>query len=82
VESYSGTYDVTEVFVNSTSVWRRTSADTSANTWQSSGAISLSAFAGQSVTVEFRFNTVDSAYNDFLGWAVDNVVVTGEAACP
>lgn len=37
--------------------------------------VDLSAFAGQSITIEWRFDTVDSFANAFHGWQVDNVRV-------
>lgn len=36
-------------------------------------SIDLSAFAGQSVTLAWGFDTVDSFGNNFLGWQVDDV---------
>jgi hypothetical protein len=86
VESFSGTYDTTEVAVSTdgtswTPVWSRSSADPSTAAWQSSGAISLAAYAGQTIQLRFRFNTVDSVSNGFTGWFIDDVVVTGESPC-
>jgi hypothetical protein len=44
--------------------------------WNDSGALSLSAFAGKSIQLRFRFDSVDSTANTFKGWLVDDVVVT------
>jgi VCBS repeat-containing protein len=33
----------------------------------------LSAYAGQSVLIRFRFDTVDADFNGYFGWMVDNV---------
>jgi leucyl aminopeptidase len=80
VESASGSYDVTSVEVVSgtttTTVWTRSSANASSTVWNDSGAISLSAFAGKSVQLRFRFDSKDSSYNTYKGWLVDDVVVT------
>ena len=80
VESASGTYDVTSVEVVSgtttSTVWTRSSANASTTAWTDSGAISLSAFAGKSIQLRFRFDSKDSSYNTYKGWFVDDVVVT------
>lgn len=81
VESYpSFPFDVASVDVvtdsGSTTVWSLDSQDPSTAVWTSSGAISLSAFAGQKIRIRFRFDTVDAGFNDFIGWFVDDVVVT------
>ena len=80
----SDSYDRTEVAVRSaggspwTTVWSRDSTDPSQSAWLSSGAISLAAFAGQDIEIRFRFDSDDDFGNDFTGWFVDDVVVTGE----
>jgi hypothetical protein len=85
VESFAGgSFDQTVVEVKATTattwtaVFSRDSADASAAAWAPSGAISLSAFAGQDIQIRFRFDTIDGSFNAFIGWAVDDVVVTGE----
>ena len=66
-----------------TSVWSKDSRDASENAWTSSGAISLAAFAGESVRLRFRFDSGDEISNGFTGWLVDDVAVTGTcASCP
>jgi hypothetical protein len=42
--------------------------------------VDLSAFAGQNIVVRFHFDSVDAGFNDFLGWQVDDVSITGGAA--
>jgi hypothetical protein len=37
-------------------------------------------FAGQTIRVRFRFDSVDEEFNDPTGWLVDDVSVTGECA--
>jgi hypothetical protein len=39
----------------------------------------LSAYVGNTVIVEFQFDTGDSFYNGFRGWFVDDVSITGDA---
>jgi hypothetical protein len=85
VQSYYAAFDVTQVNVlaggSSTTVWMRNAFDASQASWLSSGTIDLSAFAGQAIQLQFRFATVDSMYNDYVGWLIDDVVVTGTSSC-
>ncbi len=86
VESYNGAYDRTYVDVirsngTVTTVWTRDARNASSTAWASSGNISLSAFAGDTIRLRFTFNTVDSAANTFTGWFIDDVKVTGAASC-
>jgi len=39
----------------------------------------LTAYVGNTVYLEFYFDTVDDLYNGFRGWFIDNVSVTGDA---
>ncbi|MBZ0111153.1 MAG: hypothetical protein K8J08_01700 [Thermoanaerobaculia bacterium] len=88
VENYTaGSFDQADVSVSVagsgawTSVWSRDSTNTSLATWTSSGGISLASFAGSNIQVRFRFNTVDGTANNFTGWFIDDVVVTGDSPC-
>ncbi len=86
VELYTaGSFDRTEVDVihsgGTDVVFALDSGDASSSTWQSSGAISLAAYAGDTIQVRFRFNTVDNVSNNFDGWFIDDVVVTGGTPC-
>ncbi|MEM7481793.1 MAG: M36 family metallopeptidase [Acidobacteriota bacterium] len=85
VESFSGAFDSTVVEIvtgsGATTVFALDSSDASTSVWESSGAISLSAFAGQSIQVRFTFDTSDNVDNDQIGWFVDDVVVTGDSPC-
>jgi hypothetical protein len=82
VESFNGNYDITQVDIltdggsNSTTVFSLNASDASSSTWKASGDIPLADFAGQVIQVRFRFNTVDNQANAFLGWFIDDVVVT------
>ncbi|MCP4656061.1 MAG: hypothetical protein GY856_11665 [bacterium] len=73
-------YDKTEVIVvtqsGSTTVL---TIATNATTWTSISPISLAGFAGESIRIRFRFDTVDSYANGYMGWFIDDVVVTGNA---
>lgn len=60
-----------------TTLWSRTSLQTSETAWTSSGSIALGAFAGQTIQLRFRFDSVDEIENGFVGWLVDDVVTTG-----
>jgi hypothetical protein len=42
----------------------------------------LSSFAGQSVVVRFRFDSVDLGYNAYRGWSLDNVQIGAGASFP
>jgi len=85
VEDFNGDYDRTIVDIlsggTSTTVFSLNATDASNPAWVSSGAIDLSAFAGESIQVQFRFETVDGTANTFTGWFIDDVVVTGESPC-
>jgi murein DD-endopeptidase MepM/ murein hydrolase activator NlpD len=47
--------------------------------WLRSPAISLAAYAGQTVRLRFYFATLDAALNNYLGWIIDDVSITSEA---
>jgi hypothetical protein len=57
-------------------VWSKTCKDASSQAWTDSGALSLAAFAGQSIRVRFSFDSKDSYANNHLGWMIDDVRVT------
>jgi extracellular elastinolytic metalloproteinase len=87
VESFSGSYDKTTVDVirsngTVTNVFSRDSRNASSTAWASTGDISLSAFAGDTIRVRFTFNTVDSVSNAYTGWLIDDVRITGGPNCP
>ena len=48
-------------------------------TWRQLGPIDLTAFAGQTIRLVFRFDTIDSIANNFRGWYVDDVVIRGDS---
>ncbi|MCB1052479.1 MAG: M20/M25/M40 family metallo-hydrolase [Acidobacteria bacterium] len=86
VESANGSYDRTEVLVSlangsTSTVWSRDSRNASSTSWQNSGDISLASYAGQTIRLIFRFNSVDNYANGYTGWLIDNVWVTGDSPC-
>jgi hypothetical protein len=82
VESFSGDFDRTAVDVSADNgatwnqVFSLNSSNASQNVWVSSPTIDVSGFAGANVRIRFRFESVDSQFNDFLGWMIDDVLVT------
>lgn len=87
VEAFNGSFDQTQVAVvradgTTANVFTLDSRNASSNVWNGSGNISLSAFAGQTIRLRFRFNTVDATANNFTGWMIDDVRVTGGGTCP
>jgi hypothetical protein len=70
-------YDIAGLHVNGQ--WLDTPAESPA--WETR-LVDLTAYAGQSVVLEWRFDTVDDFYNDFPGWQVDAVTISAdELAC-
>ena len=82
----SATVDFTQVDIRVvggawTTIWTRNSQDASANAWTASGDIALDdGLAGETIEVRFRFDSDDEQFNDFLGWMIDDVQVTGAVA--
>lgn len=80
-ESYSSPYDVqrVEISTNAGGSW------TTLRQWDSRNAnqlswlhesINLDAYVGAAVQIRFSFNTLDSLYNTYRGWYIDNVELT------
>jgi hypothetical protein len=44
--------------------------------------LNIAAFDGEIIQIQFSFDTVDSLYNNFEGWYVDDVKVMGQPAEP
>jgi murein DD-endopeptidase MepM/ murein hydrolase activator NlpD len=51
-------------------------SDDVANFWLGSPALSLSAYAGQTIQIRFYFATLDEALNTTLGWLIDDFSIT------
>ncbi|HWL92802.1 MAG TPA: hypothetical protein VNT79_04650 [Phycisphaerae bacterium] len=67
-----GTADWPTVKVNSTIVDRPALGGLGSSPWVER-TVDLTPYAGQTVTLEWNFNTVDSGGNNFRGWQIDNV---------
>jgi hypothetical protein len=82
-ESFNAAYDVMRVQVstNSGSTWT-TIADWDARDSNPSGfqavSLNVSSFISSGFRIRFQFDSVDGTANDFLGWYVDDVVVTAQ----
>jgi murein DD-endopeptidase MepM/ murein hydrolase activator NlpD len=50
-------------------------AEDRTNVWQLSPELDLSAFKGQQVRLRFHFETLDSSFNSFSGWEIDDLVI-------
>ena len=70
-------YDICGVYANDMQV----DAPAESAAWEIR-EVDLTAFAGETIVLEWRFDTVDDWYNDFRGWQVDAVIITaGEIEC-
>ena len=47
--------------------------------WIQSPAINLAFYAGHTIRVRFHFETLDAAYNNYIGWGVDDFSITTTA---
>jgi murein DD-endopeptidase MepM/ murein hydrolase activator NlpD len=47
-------------------------SDDPPKTWLQSPAIDLSGYAGSTIRVRFHFETLDSAFNNYMGWFIDD----------
>lgn len=67
-----------QISTNGGSTWTtlmgRTTGLVNTSTWTPL-TISLAAFAGQTAQIRFSFDTLDSAFNNFEGWYVDDVSI-------
>ncbi|OGF58762.1 MAG: hypothetical protein A2Y62_09640 [Candidatus Fischerbacteria bacterium RBG_13_37_8] len=84
VEPGGGSYDQTIVYAspdgtNWTQVWYMDANTPPQLAWTASGPVSLSSFSGQSIRLRFKFDSLDDFYNNFDGWAVDNIQVTSSS---
>lgn len=86
VERFGGSFfDVTKVDVvtgdgERDNVFLLSSRDPSSAAW-TPAMIPLGAYAGTPIRIHFVFSTNDHVGNNFIGWFIDDVVVTG-ASCP
>jgi hypothetical protein len=49
------------------------------NYWLQSPFLDLSSYSGSTIRVRFHFETLDSAYNNYLGWFIDDFSISTEA---
>jgi hypothetical protein len=42
--------------------------------------VPLTAFVGQTVNLRWRFDTVDSVFNNLEGWYIDNIIISGKGS--
>ena len=87
VESGDGGWDRAELAVSAAGGpweprWARDARHPSAGAWTSSGPISLAPYAGQSIRLRFRFDSLDASYNQHTGWMIDDVVVASGFSSP
>ena len=83
VESFNGDFDRTAVDISTdggntwTEVFKLNATNTSQNAWVTSSIIPLASFAGETILIRFRFESVDAIANNFVGWFIDDVTVLG-----
>lgn len=70
-------WDMRRVFVNNGTRTEIHQSTNNANTWYEV-SLPLDTYAGQLVTIEFEFDSVDDVTNNFRGWYVDDILVTGD----
>lgn len=70
-----GTTDWPSLLVNGETVDEPAQGGLASTPWVTR-TVDLSPFAGQSVTLQWRFNTTDAFGNDFHGWQIDHVLLT------
>lgn len=72
-------YDKATVSISSdggasfTQVWTKTTTNNAFST----ESIDLSSYEGQTIVIRFHFDTVDSVLNNYEGWFVDDITITG-----
>ncbi|MEM7827050.1 MAG: Ig-like domain-containing protein [Candidatus Aenigmatarchaeota archaeon] len=74
-------YDVREVYVNDGSGWVKVWYSTGPEDQWRQVTIDLSTYAGKTVKIKFRFDTIDSLFNNYEGWYVDDIEITNIKNC-
>jgi hypothetical protein len=75
MDTESGTsYDMLKVYVGSAVVWTKSSTTVTQKTWMPI-SVDLSTYAGQTITIQFEFDTVDSIANSTEGVYIDDVTI-------
>ncbi len=77
-ESHEDSYDHCEVKVNGEQVYFRDTSDENVGSEDNfvKETIDISSYAGQTVQIEFVFDSVDDYDNGYRGWYIDDVAVT------
>jgi hypothetical protein len=71
----STSYDSLEVYVGTTKVWEKDyTTYPTMSVWQEV-TVDLSSYAGQTITIQFKFDTQDSISNDTEGTYIDNITI-------
>lgn len=77
-EFFDGAFDRRIVEIDAGEGWVELiswdSADPNPTAW-TGVQVDLGAYAGKSVRIRFRFDSVDNLYNDYRGWNIDDVTV-------
>lgn len=76
-EPYAGV-DTAEIFLHDGTQWHFISDEWSTDGYWWKLMINLSAYAGEQVQLEFRFDTMDEMNNMYMGWFLDDLAVYGE----
>ncbi len=70
--------DTAEIYLNDGSGWKFISSQWSTDGYWWKLTFNLSAYAGEQVQLEFRFDTMDETNNMYMGWFLDELAVYGE----
>ncbi|MBK7761809.1 MAG: HYR domain-containing protein [Bacteroidetes bacterium] len=74
-------YDLAALRVNGTQILN-VSSSFPQNTWNTV-SVNFSAYIGQTITIDWLFNSVDNFANNFLGWQVDSISLQSSGGgCP
>ena len=82
--AYVNTHDLKYVEVSSDGgpwnlLYQLMSPGNAMNTWERI-SIDLSAYAGHSIRIRFRFDSRDALFNSYEGWYIDDVRIEGDSA--
>ncbi len=79
-ENHEGEYDLCKVKVNGEQVYYKDASDENVGSEGNfvTENIDISDYAGQTVDIEFTFDSVDDYDNAYQGWYIDDVAITSE----